>query len=463
MPRLRQRRRAEVRAPRHPHQQCRHPQIREGRRGERGELERDPQRQPDELRLLCQGGSSADAAQQERRHRQHRLRTVCRRRRGQPAVRHHQGRDRGIDTGARRRPFAGRHSRERRRPWPDLHAVPSAPHRSFRRDRRAVQRQSRTRHHAEAPGQGRGGRRRDPVLGLRRCLLRHRGPAVRGRRHDRAVRTSRETAMPVIDVQVHPFDRNHPGRPWASPSHGLDSATGEEMVAAMNSVGVDGAIMVSSFSAYEYDPSYALEVYNTYPDKFRVVTPVDATNPAIDDVVAKWAATPGARGIRIRMRDGLPMDADHPGLNRAFAAAAKHGLPVNLLCWGILDKGLPHIQRHPDTVIVIDHLGLLQPARPPVPADVWADLPKLLALAQYANVRVKISGACTMSHQPFPYNDIWAPVLRIIDAFGLDRCMWGTDWTRTIGMLTYEQGVAPFRDTKRLSEGDKAVLMGGTS
>ena len=47
--------------------------------------------------------------------------------------------------------------------------------------------------------------------------------------------------MPVIDVQVHPFDRNHPGRPWASPSHGLDSATGEEMVAAMNSVGVDGA------------------------------------------------------------------------------------------------------------------------------------------------------------------------------------------------------------------------------
>ena len=43
--------------------------------------------------------------------------------------------------------------------------------------------------------------------------------------------------MPVIDVQVHPFDRNHPGRPWASPSHGLSSATGEEMVAAMNSVG----------------------------------------------------------------------------------------------------------------------------------------------------------------------------------------------------------------------------------
>ena len=40
--------------------------------------------------------------------------------------------------------------------------------------------------------------------------------------------------------------------------------------------------------------------------------------------------------------------------------------------------------------------------------------------------------------------------------------MWGTDWTRAIGMLIYEQGVAPFRDTKRLSEDDKAALMGGT-
>jgi L-fuconolactonase len=114
--------------------------------------------------------------------------------------------------------------------------------------------------------------------------------------------------MPVIDVQVHPFDRNRPSWPWASPSHGLESATGDEMVAAMNSVGVDGAIIVSSFSAYEYDPNYALEVYNTYPDKFRVVTPVDATDPAIYDVVAKWAATQGTRHPHARR----PADGRRP-------------------------------------------------------------------------------------------------------------------------------------------------------
>ena len=268
--------------------------------------------------------------------------------------------------------------------------------------------------------------------------------------------------MPVIDVQVHPFDRNHPGRPWAGPSHGLESASGDEMVAAMDSVGVDAAVMVSSFAAYEYDPSYALQVYAQYPDRFRVVTPVDTEDPGLDDFVANWAKTRGTVGIRVRIADGRVTDPADPGTNRAFAAAARHGLPVNFLCWGRIDLGAEFIRRNPDTTIVIDHLGLLQPHKPPVPADVWAALPKLLALAKCPNVRLKISGACTMSQLAYPYDDIWDPILRIIDAFGLERCMWGTDWTRTIQILTYDQGVAPFRETARLSASDKAALMGGT-
>jgi L-fuconolactonase len=268
--------------------------------------------------------------------------------------------------------------------------------------------------------------------------------------------------MPIIDVQVHPYERNHPGRPWVGQMHGPQSATGDEMVAAMKAVGVDAAILVSSFNLYRYDPSYALEVYAAYPERFRVVKPVDPTNPAIDDVVADWATTKGAVGIRIMLREGLPTDPTDPGLNRAFAATARHGLPVNFLCWGRLDQGTELVKRNPDTVVVIDHLGLLQPNQPPPLAKPWADLPKLLALAACRNVRVKISGACTLSREPYPYNDIWDPILKIIDAFGIDRCMWGTDWTRASGMLTYEQGVAPFRNTKRLSDGDRARLMGGT-
>jgi L-fuconolactonase len=97
-----------------------------------------------------------------------------------------------------------------------------------------------------------------------------------------------------------------------------------------------------------------------------------------------------------------------------------------------------------------------------VSAEPWAELPKVLALAKLQNVAIKISGACTLSHEPFPYKDIWDPVSRVIDAFGIDRCMWGTDWTRAVKFLTYAQGVDAFRLNDRISQSDKAKLMGGT-
>ena len=221
-------------------------------------------------------------------------------------------------------------------------------------------------------------------------------------------------------------------------------------------------MIVASYSIYRFDPSYAMEVYATYPDKFRVVKPVDVTRPGLDEDVAEWARTKGTVGIRVMLRDELASDPTDPRISVPFAAAARHGLPVNFLCWGRLDDGAEVIRRNPDTVVVIDHLGLLQANHPPALEKPWEDLPKLLALAQYPNVRVKISGACTLSRQGYPYDDIWEPVLRVIDAFGIDRCMWGTDWTRTIGMLSYQQGTNPFLETKRLSDSDRAKLMGGT-
>ena len=268
--------------------------------------------------------------------------------------------------------------------------------------------------------------------------------------------------MPIIDVQVHAYERNHPGRPWAAHLAGPEHVTGDEMVAAMNAVGVDGAILVSPFALYRTDASYALEVYKAHPGKFGLVKPVDTTDPAVADVVAEWANTKGAVGIRIMLNQTASTDPSDAGINRALAAAARHALPVNMLIWGRLDQAKGLATRNPDTVIVVDHLGLQQPFHPPPPQEPWAELPKVLALAEHGNVRIKISGACTLSHRPFPYDDIWDPVLRIIDAFGIDRCMWGTDWTRATELLTYEQGVRPFRETTRLSDSDRAKLMGGT-
>jgi L-fuconolactonase len=235
--------------------------------------------------------------------------------------------------------------------------------------------------------------------------------------------------------------------------------TGDQMVAAMEAVGVDGAVLVSPFSMYRYDAGYVLEVQAKHPDRFCVVKPVDPNDPAVADIIADWKAKKGTVGVRVIMNDSVSADPADPGVNRVLAAAARHSLAVNLLCWGRLEQAGQLAARNPNTRLVIDHLGLRQPFEPPQP---WAELPKVLALAAYPNVAIKITGACTLSHEPFPYQDIWDPLRRIFDAFGFDRCMWGTDWTRAVKLLTYAEGVDAFRLRDRLSDGDRAKLMGGT-
>ena len=268
--------------------------------------------------------------------------------------------------------------------------------------------------------------------------------------------------MLTIDAQVHAYERNHPGRPWAGVLHGPAEVTGDDMVAAMDAVRVDGAILVSPFTMYRYDASYAIDVRAKHPGRFALVKPVDPSDPAVAETIAAWAALPGTVGVRIMMNRDVSPDPADPGINRVLATAARHSLAVNLLAWGRLEQAGQLAARNPGTRLVIDHLGLQQPFEPPAPAQPFADLPKVLALAAHPNVAIKITGACTLSHEPFPYRDIWDPLGRIFDAFGMDRCLWGTDWTRAVALLTYAQGVEAFRVTDRLSDGDRAALMGGT-
>src|ERR1043165_8838354 len=141
----------------------------------------------------------------------------------------------------------------------------------------------------------------------------------------------------IIDSQVHAYEANTPQRPWFRVPNWPAHVTGDEMVAAMDKVGVDGAIFVSPFSMYQYDGSYAVEVKKPHPDKFAIVKPVDPDDPKVADVIADWKKTPATVGIRIIMTKESNRAPDDPGLDRIIGAAVKHDFPVNVLFWGNVD------------------------------------------------------------------------------------------------------------------------------
>jgi len=224
--------------------------------------------------------------------------------------------------------------------------------------------------------------------------------------------------MMILDSQVHAYESNTPKRPWHSVPNWPDHVTGDEMVAAMDRLGVDGAIFISAFSMYRYDASYAVEVQKAHPGRFAIVKPVDPDNPAVGDVIADWKQTPGAVGIRVIMTKEADREPNDPGFDRILRAALRHDLPVNIL---LGQRGCGHGK----------------------------------------NAVIKVSGACTLSREPYPFPDIWDPLARVFDAWGLERCLWGTDWTRAYAVVNYEQAVEPFLKTARLSESERAMLMGG--
>ena len=156
--------------------------------------------------------------------------------------------------------------------------------------------------------------------------------------------------MTIINSQVHAYEANTPKRPWHNVPNWPAHVTGDEMVAAMDKVGVDGAIFISAFSLYRYDASYAVEVQKAHPDRMAIVKPVDPDDPAVADVIADWKRTPGTVGIRVILTKdpGRERDPNHPGLDRIARAAVTHDFPVNILCWGNLDAGTALIDRNPD-------------------------------------------------------------------------------------------------------------------
>ncbi|MEG3594729.1 MAG: amidohydrolase family protein [Chloroflexota bacterium] len=265
----------------------------------------------------------------------------------------------------------------------------------------------------------------------------------------------------IIDSQVHAYEANNPSRPWQGFLQGPAQATGDDMVKAMGEVGVDGALLVSPFSLYGYDASYALEVHRAHPDKFGLIKPFDVKSETIREDLLEWASIPSVVGARL-MLSNSGIQGIETGIREMFSAASDVDIPVNVYCSGNLSAFKELAKTYPNTQLVIDHLGLEQPFIPPPPEDPFSDIGQVIEFSKFDNVAIKISGACTLSQRPFPYDDIWEPLERIFKAFGFERCMWGTDWTRAVELLTYEQGVESFQLTDSISDNERNMLMGGT-
>jgi L-fuconolactonase len=208
---------------------------------------------------------------------------------------------------------------------------------------------------------------------------------------------------------------------------------------------------------------WALELADRYPFVAGVVGWLDLASPACEDQLLEVRRDPKFVGVRHIVQDEPDDDfVIRPDILRGLQVLEKHGVPFDMLFYV---KHLRHAatlaQRFPALPLVLDHL-----AKPHIKAgrtDDW--LPQLRAAASFPNVTCKLSGMVTEADwQAWKPTDLVPYVRAALDAFGPERCMFGSDWPVCELAATYGQTHAALVEALGpLSETDRAAIFGGTA
>jgi predicted TIM-barrel fold metal-dependent hydrolase len=281
--------------------------------------------------------------------------------------------------------------------------------------------------------------------------------------------------VPVVDAHAHIFssaDRDPRDVSELVPAE--RTATLEAYRARLDSTGVDYAVLVPLDAADEYVASQL----TADSGRFRAVA------IASQDELGRTGLDPVERLQRRRQQfpfsavrtmwlgdPGAPLSAS--SVNPLLA----HLQDEELILWSYLPPDqAPFLAElgecYPRLRVVLNHLGF-------TPHDLRVDEhgrpwfatgltphrgDEVLRLAQFPSFHLMLSGHYALSHEPYPYPDLHDLTARLVDAFGPERTMWGSDWP----WIDAEPGYGPTRRLvdlvlAHLSDDERGAVLGGTA
>ncbi len=274
----------------------------------------------------------------------------------------------------------------------------------------------------------------------------------------------------VIDSHVHVWTGDPVAFPYAHPYEkaaykpGAAPGTVEVLIAEMDELGIDNCVLVQGIQ-HGWDNSYVASCLKAHPKRFRAHGLIDPTDPLVADKLDFWVKQHAFSGMRISPvyypgRDAWMNGDAHKLL---WKKAEDLGAILNyFLTTTQLARLEDMIKQFPKVRIVVDHLARVDLTAP----DPLPEFKKLLALAAYPNVWVKVSELVRLSpsHQ-YPFTDTYPWVKRMYDAFGPDRLMWGTGFPGAaakieVGWPTGPQELDLIRTKIGFPPGDVAKILG---
>src|SRR4051812_38061683 len=251
----------------------------------------------------------------------------------------------------------------------------------------------------------------------------------------------------IVDAQIHLWKAESEDWKWVPGIRPQlpEPFTIERALALMDEAGVDRALIVPpSWPGDRND--YAIEAAKRHPDRFAVMGRISLQKPESAELLPKWRVAPGMLGLRLTFLGPASKWLEDGTADWFWPAAEKAGLPVMFLAPGRRAEMARVAERHPQLALIVDHMGMSLSVEAVRAGNFQATIDDTLSLARYPNVSVKVSGAMNYSKEPYPHRDINPHIKRLFEAFGPQRCYWGTDLTNGLDKATYRQRIAHFTE-----------------
>jgi L-fuconolactonase len=235
-----------------------------------------------------------------------------------------------------------------------------------------------------------------------------------------------------------------------------------DLVREVAAAGVDAVVSVQARQSLA-ETRWLLDLAEKNAFVAGVVGWVPLVSASVADTLAELAANPRLRGVRhVLQGEADPAFAARPDFNRGIAALRGLGLAYDVL---VYERQLPAaialVDRHPDQVFVVDHVG--KPRIRDGVVSPWRE--RMCELARRPNVFCKLSGMVTEADLRAWTRETLEPYAELVlEAFGPSRVMFGSDWPVCLAACPYSRWLATVRELcGGLSAGERESVLGGTA
>ena len=295
------------------------------------------------------------------------------------------------------------------------------------------------------------------------------------------------SSLEIIDAQVH---LNQLTPDWRAAPMDAVIATG---VQVMDAVGIDRVLIGEARGfdpkmrpqgqelpngAIRNDYPFSERAVELHPDRFIYHVRIDFRDPDMERLAEAVGNLRGARSMRVVP---VPQTGEVDSLARGefdplFAAAERHQVPVFAWVPGRAQLLEPYARKFPRLQFIVDHCGVgvapLRVGQLPVTmatslteslAERVNQLERVCELAQYPNIALKWCHAPgLLSAEEYPYRDLMPLLRKALDAFGMQRILWASDYTvaRDQNGNSWGECLYYVRDSDALSATEKEWILG---